>query len=133
MNLIKYLLIGILFLISERGLSQSEHLTIEVDPKVNQLIEKRIQLNTHKPAISGYRVQIYFGSVRSEATDVKTKFNIMYPNTDCYVIYQQPYFKVRAGDFRTKLEATKLKNLINKEFNSVFIVEEDINLPKLNQ
>ena len=79
----------------------------------------------------GYRIQIYFGSERKGALDAKTKFLQAYPETEVYLIYQQPYFKVRAGDFRDRFEAHALYKKLLTEFDKVFIVPDKINLPKL--
>ena len=135
LNWIKALVIILLFHFTGKmtAFAQEQNVLVHTDTMINKLVEKRIQINKKKGTISGFRVQIYFGSLRSDATDAKTKFNTLFPNIDCYLIYQPPYFKVRAGDFRTRLEATNLDRKIIKEFTSVFIVEDEINLPRLNQ
>ena len=109
-----------------------DSLTVEMDSKIKMIIDKRIDINKNKPGISGYRVQIFFGSQRNEATKVKGDFSLVYPQIDAYLIYQAPNFKVRVGDFRTRIEANKFYQEIVKLYPSVFIVEDDINLPKIN-
>ena len=42
------------------------------------------------------------------------------------------YFKVRVGDFRTKIEAIKLFQSISKEFPGAYFVPDVINFPDLN-
>lgn len=135
LNCIKTVVIFLFILFASLStvFAQQENLVINADTMINHLIEKRAQINKKKGTISGYRVQIYFGSARSDATEARIKFNTLFPNIDCYLIYQQPYFKVRAGDFRTRLEATNLKSKVIKEFNTVFIVEDEIVLPRLKQ
>lgn len=102
-----------------------------IDPKVESLITKRNEQRKANGTISGYRVQIYLGSSRSEAQDTRQKFAALHPELESYVIYQQPYFKVRVGDFRSRLEAYRIYQAIQKEFGSVFIVNDDIRFPKL--
>jgi hypothetical protein len=53
------------------------------------------------------------------------------PEAEVYLIYQQPYFKVRVGDYRTKLEAEAVYRQLLHEFDKLFIVPDKINLPKL--
>ena len=106
--------------------------TLIQDQRVNQLILKHIQINeAKKNKMKGYRVQIHFGPEKAKALDVKTKFTTQYPNAPAYLDYQQPYFKIRAGDFRTKLEAYKLLQEISDDFPGAFIVSDDIELPPL--
>lgn len=102
------------------------------DNRVNELVLKHILINeAKKEKIKGYRVQIHFGPEKAKALDVKTKFNTEYPDTRAYLDYQQPYFKIRVGDFRTKLEAEKMKQEILGSFPGAFIVNDDIELPPL--
>ena len=50
-----------------------------------------------------------------------------------YVVYEGPYFKVRAGDFRTHLEAEKLEKELTIEYPGTFIVKDMITVPELQQ
>ena len=43
--------------------------------------------------------------------------------------YENPYFKVSVGDFRTKEDARKFLNSIKGSYPSGFIVREKINNP----
>lgn len=82
---------------------------------------------------SGFRVQIFSGSSRTDAYSAQSKFLQKYPDLRTYIIYQQPNFKVRAGDFRTRMEAAKLLEELRPMFPGMFIVAEKINPPKLDK
>jgi hypothetical protein len=47
-----------------------------------------------------------------------------------YISYTEPDYKVRAGDFRTRLEAEKLMQELRGKFTSLFIIPGKINPPK---
>jgi hypothetical protein len=111
--------------------AQSTSVRIQSDPLLDTLIERNIELNKAANGIQGYRVQIFFGSERKAAQDAKTKFLQMMPEEEVYLIYQQPYFKVRVGDYRTKLEAEAIYRQLLPDFEKVFIIPDKINLPKL--
>lgn len=49
----------------------------------------------------------------------------------CYRVFQTPNFKVRVGDFRTKVEATKFLLELKQDFPEAFIVEDKIKLPEI--
>ena len=70
------------------------------DAYLDSLIERNIELNQAANGIQGYRIQIFFGSDRRAANEARTKFLQLYPETEAYLVYQQPNFKVRVGDFR---------------------------------
>lgn len=102
------------------------------DKRVNELIQKHILINeARKGKTKGYRVQIHSGAEKAKALEIKTKFNLLYNNIPAYLDYQQPYFKVRVGDFRTRLEAYKLLQKISSEFSGSYIVQDEIELPQL--
>ena len=101
------------------------------DESIDKLILKYLSINTENETIDGFRIQIHFGGEREKAKTVKTKFLQQFPDVPAYEIYQQPNFKVRVGDFRTRLSAQKFMNEIASSFPSDFIVADDIHLPKL--
>lgn len=125
------------FFASAQGQSDSLRLlandsNIIQDKRVNELVLKHVLINeARKETMKGYRVQIHFGPEKAKALDVKTKFSTQYQNVPAYLDYQQPYFKIRVGDFRTKLEAYKLLQDITYDFPGAFIVADDIALPKI--
>ncbi len=104
------------------------------DPLIDTLIARRAYLNKTiaggDETANGYRVQIYFGSNRQAAYNAQAKFNQEYPELKTYIVYTEPNFKVRAGDFRTRLEAEKLQRDIIGMFSSLFIIPDKINPPK---
>jgi len=98
--------------------------------EVKNAIQKRADYaHLAHGTFKGYRIQINFGQDRNEANRVKGDFNTKYPGISTYMSYQQPYFKVNVGDFRSKLEAVKNLNLIRKNYPGAFIVSDKINPP----
>lgn len=101
------------------------------DAHLDSLVQRNIELNQAANGIQGYRVQIFFGSDRKAANEARTKFLQLYPETEAYLVYQQPNFKVRVGDYRNQLEAQAIYRSLLTQFETVFIVPDKINLPKL--
>lgn len=98
---------------------------------LDSIIDKKNRENTINQTINGYRIQLFSGNERNNANNIKTKFLKLYPDQTAYLAYNQPYFKIRVGDFRTKLEAKLFYNKIKGEFNECIIIADKINLPKL--
>ncbi|HXP52904.1 MAG TPA: SPOR domain-containing protein [Bacteroidia bacterium] len=80
----------------------------------------------------GFRIQVHFGSDRNGANSAKTDFMLKYPGYSTYLTYQQPYFKVCVGDFRTKLEAVDVLSKVKKDYPGAFVVRDKINPPPLH-
>ena len=76
--------------------------------------------------LEGYRIQIYSGNKKQPAKEARLNFTRIYRKTKAHEIYEQPYFKVRVGDFKTRIEALKFKNELTKHFPNCFIVKDEI-------
>jgi hypothetical protein len=98
---------------------------------LDSIIDKKNRENSINQTINGYRIQLFSGNERNNANNIKTKFLKLYPDQTAYLAYNQPYFKIRIGDFRTKLDAKLFYNKIKGEFNECIIIADKINLPKL--
>jgi hypothetical protein len=124
------------------GNYRSGKLNIIQDPLIDTLISRYILINENiyreygRYGMDGFRIQIYSSSnrnAREESNKAKAAFIIKFPDIESYQIYAEPgYFKIRAGDFRTKTEATKLFLLVSKEFPDAYLVPDIINFPDLN-
>jgi hypothetical protein len=110
---------------------QKGDVKVIMSPEIENLIKRDIALNEANQTIEGFRVQIHFGGERAKAQDIKAKFLKQFPETGAYESYQQPNFRVRVGDFRTKLEAQKFLRELAGTFPSAFVVADGIQLPKL--
>jgi hypothetical protein len=102
------------------------------DSRIDTLIAKRAELNktTGAETMAGFRVQIFTGPNRRDAYEAQAKFQQEFPDIRTYVIYNEPNFKVRAGDFRTRMDAEKLQDELKKWFTGMFIISEKISPPK---
>jgi hypothetical protein len=102
------------------------------DPRIDTLAARRAELNKAVGIgeVNGFRVQIFTGSNRREAYNAQAKFQQDFPDIRSYVIYSDPNFKVRVGDFRTRLEAEKFQDQLKRSFDGTFIITEKINPPE---
>jgi hypothetical protein len=102
------------------------------DSKITDLLNKDQTVNEKKDGkVKGYRVQIHFGSDRDKAKEIKLKFTQKFPSVSSYEKYDLPNFKVRVGDFRTRIEAYKFLKEITADFPSSFLVQDEIELSEL--
>ena len=101
------------------------------DPQIDSLIARRLELSRgvsigKSISVSGFRVQIFSGLDRQRANSEQSNFKSLYPNITSYISYTQPYYRLRVGDFRTRLEAEKFMNELKKYYSSMFIFSEMI-------
>ena len=118
------------FVFAQTLISDTGKVEIVQEYKVKELVNKHIEINSKAP-IKGYRIKIHFGSDKNKAKEIKAKFISKFPDISAYEKYDQPNFNIRVGDFRTKLEAYKALKEIQLEFPSSFLVQDEIEMPKL--
>ena len=98
------------------------------DVAVSRMVEKHVELNSRVKTIPGYRVQIAsFSGVNSKnsAFELRDKFNVDYPEVQVYIVFDEPNFKVKVGDFRSRLEAYAFLQQI-KELYKGYIIKDNI-------
>ena len=101
---------------------------------IRTLVDTYTSENSTKKTAEGYRVQILSESgndAKKKAVDAKTAFLSQYSTYPAYLLFQTPNFKIRVGDFRTKLEAYQCLKQIQMNFPNAFIVKDDIQFPSL--
>ena len=109
---------------------------IEVIPQneIKTLTEQHISSNKNMEGKQkGYRVQIFFDSgnnSRIQATNVRNEFASHYPKISTYIIFKEPNFRVRVGDFRTRSDARGFQQSISDIYPQSFVVKDEINYPK---
>jgi len=94
-------------------------------------IEKLNENYTSLYKLEGYRIQLYSGNKKQPARQVRLEFSQLYRDIKAHESYQQPYFKVRVGDFRTKIEALNFQKELQDHFPNCFIVTDEIEIGEL--
>ncbi len=93
------------------------------DYKIGVLVEK---YNVSKKDF-GYRIQVYSGLSRTDALKAQGNFNSNYRKISSYLIYQQPNFKIRVGDFEDRLAVNEFFEKMLPTFPGSFIIQDEIN------
>ena len=111
------------------------NLEVYQDARVDTLISNFVRINETHLVIEGWRIEIFFEAgnySKKLAMEAKSEFVQQYPDIPSYLIFQQPYYKVRVGDFRTKMEAEKFLHEIEFNYPQAFVVTGEINFPSLD-
>lgn len=107
---------------------------IHADQRLDLLVKKQgnIPPGSTSPQMTGYRVQLAFDTDKKTIDDARIRFTEAHPDVDTYVVFNAPNFFLKAGDFRTSLEAEKLKESVTSEFPACFLIKEQVNLPRID-
>lgn len=106
------------------------------DVRIDTLLAKHKALNEYNPDIEGWRIEIFFESGNNSkrlAIEAQSGFISKYTEVPTHLIFQAPYYKVRVGDYRTRLEAEEFLKRISGSYPNAFVVKDEINFPKLGK
>ena len=120
----------LLFIVSCATVLAQGTVRYDIEPAIVRIQEDYVNNWRKVGEISGYRIQIaaYSGvNSKSQAEIAKNSFNNLFPYTKSYLIYSEPYFKVRVGNYYTRLEVYKDLETIRLTYPSAYIVPDKIN------
>ena len=111
---------------------QKGSLQVNQDSRIERLMKKQRDVYAANSTMSGFRVQIFM-EIGNEAVDhaavTKKRFEELFPEVPIYLSYEQPYYRLRVGDFRNRVEAERYLRLIKPEFSLAFVTADIINPP----
>lgn len=135
----KYVLISLMVLafasIANAQNQKEGNKEVVQDSKVDELIQKHIKVNEVANTIPGFRINIFFQSgnnSKTNANQAKAAFIAKYPEIEAYVVFDEPNYKVKVGDFRTRMEARGFVEKIKADFPDAFVIKDNIFFPKIN-
>ena len=113
---------------------QKGSIEVNTDYSVRQLLDTYAQLLLEYPGMEGFRIQIFFDSgnnSKQAAMNAKRTFETRFPDIEAYISFEEPNYKVRVGNFRTKLDAEGCLKKIASLYLNAFVVPDFIEFPKI--
>ncbi|RYY99368.1 MAG: SPOR domain-containing protein [Chitinophagaceae bacterium] len=124
----------LLFFLLLAGAAGAQSVVVHKDPRVDLLAKRQSAINVAVKRASartaqGFRLLVINTNQRDEAIAAKSKILTLYPEMKAYLIYQSPYYKLKAGNFKTRAEAETYRKALNPQFpKGVFIISEIVEL-----
>lgn len=112
----------------------SGHGSVEIicDSRLDQLLEKHRKINQAFKTMNGFRIQLLSESgnnSKAQAQMLQEELKVRFPDAGVYLSFKSPNYRVRLGDFRTRLDAQRYLMDILIDYPQAFIVNDLINLP----
>ena len=101
---------------------QSKNLDIKISDEVEKLLLLKILVNKNKYENNYYAIQLYNGNYE-KAKKILSKFKKKFPEWESNVSFETPNYKVRVGNFKEFLEASKKLDYIRKLYPSAFLLK----------
>jgi hypothetical protein len=112
----------IVFLICQKTYSQDGKVTVDQDPKFEQLLNEKRKINSSITINDRYKIQIFNGdSENSKKTLIE--FKKEHKILDATIVFSTPMYKVWVGNFKTRIEAEKNLQLLKKRYPAAFLIK----------
>ncbi len=111
-------------------ITASAQVHYDVDPAVETIQADYIKAWSKIKETDGYRIQVaaFSGMNSRNAAESKiNEFRAAFPETNAYISFQEPYFRVRVGNYFSKLEAYKALVKIQTVYPNAYIIPDKIN------
>ncbi|MCH5243398.1 MAG: hypothetical protein J1F29_00670 [Lentimicrobiaceae bacterium] len=104
--------------------------TVEYPHTVDTLLLRRMEYRMEKQP-EGYRILIFSQSgnhSKNAAIEAKTTFDLVYPECKSYILFEEPYFKVKVGNFTNRVDAGFFLKSIKSDYPYAFIVKDVLDI-----
>ena len=101
--------------------AQEGTISIQQDNKIDKLLKERKHLLTIGELKTHFSIQVISGELetaRKTLKECKNKFSELKSN----IVYEEPNYKVRVGEFRNRLDADRALLEISEEFKGAFVL-----------
>jgi SPOR domain len=103
--------------------SQVDSAYVDLTEKLNTVLDTAaIYARSTITYIDGFTIQVYGGDDRSLAKDYRFKLIRNFPQTNPRTVFEQPNYKVRVGQYYTRLEAQHLYTEVKQVFRRAIII-----------
>lgn len=96
----------------------------ELDSVTNIIIDSRKDVKT----LDGFTIQLYSGNNRDKANEFKMKAYEILEGTRPTLSYEQPNYKVRIGQYYSRIEANEDFNILQESFSRAVLIPTQIKI-----
>tara|TARA_B100001250_G_C19635700_1_gene715856 strand:+ start:195 stop:584 length:390 start_codon:yes stop_codon:yes gene_type:complete len=100
---------------------QIQNLDIEINDEVEKLLSLKVLINRKKYENNYFAIQLYNGNYK-KAKNILSDFKRKFPEWESNLSFETPNYKVRVGNFKEFLEASKKLDFIRKLYPSAFLL-----------
>lgn len=107
---------------------------VKQDAQIANLLDLHVLHNAKNPGMQGFRIRIFFElgqNARRNSEESMRVFMEKYPGVKVYQSYDNPYWKISVGDFRSRESAQKFYQELLVDYPKAFIIPDWVNFPSL--
>ena len=103
----------------------AQKINIKEDPIITNMMDKFAEINKQKKTTSGWRIQIASTTDRRQMDETVKNFERNFPEIPLTWIHAKPYYQVRVGAYKHKMESLRLLNTIKVDYPSAYPVQDN--------
>ena len=85
--------------------TSAQEVQLNETPEIAELYKTWTNQNRSMPHLEGWRVQIMASTDRTQIEAGRVRFRNAYPDVPAEMIHEKPYYKLKVGAFKSRLEA----------------------------
>ncbi len=106
--------------------SATGQVIIRESSNINSLINSYKNVKQSSDQVKGWRIQIITTDDRRKMETARSKFARLYPSISSTWVHESPYYKVKVGAYKNKMELQGLLLQLKQEFRGVIPIVEKI-------
>jgi hypothetical protein len=102
--------------------------------EIAELVGVRLSILKKQKGFEGYRIRIFAktgAGARTEADDLRVKFRETHKDIEPYLNYNTPNWEIHVGNYRTRMEAMEMLDMIKEDYPQAFVIKTIIEFPEL--
>lgn len=96
---------SLFFLLVVCQISGAQEVQLNETPEIAELYKSWTNQNRSTPQVEGWRAQIMASTDRTQIEAGRVRFRNLYPEVPAEMIHEKPYYKLKVGAFKSRLEA----------------------------
>jgi len=117
-----------------RSSAYSGNVEIKQAGEIAELVGVRLAILKKQKGFEGYRIRIFAktgAGARTEADDLRVEFREMHEDIKPYLHYNTPNWEIHVGNYRTRMEAMEVLDIIKEDYPQAFVIKTIVEFPEL--
>jgi hypothetical protein len=103
----------------------AQKVKIQEDPIISNMMSKFAEFNKQKKTTTGWRIQIASTTDRRQMEETVKNFERNFPDVPLTWIHAKPYYQVRVGAYKNKIESLRLLNTVKVDYPTAYPVQDN--------
>lgn len=131
MNLIKMILLVVLCILGFTSDTSAQGIQVTEHGSIRSVMNQYISQNQNNTMVEGWRIQIISTDDRRKMESFKSKFESMFPGMYINWEHRNPWYLVKVGAFRTKLDLQGFIQELKDDFPQAIPIKDQVSKAEL--